>query len=219
MDIEKNRDPVLCDNAKQEFWDNERNLVKEGKGTRDWTPEQQEQIMNLKSNGEERKHAGVPKDENGNAYEAHHMKSAEANPEHQGNGKNIQALTREEHQAAHGGNFRNSTNGEYNPKTSETKDFGESSPISPESLELSSPTYKQSASQMQTADIKSKNELTEGNNMADNNTTRDSVNDKLNSMGHKHVDAETKRNPNPESTRAALREIKNEHSSTDNEGK
>jgi hypothetical protein len=54
--------------------------------------------------------------------------------------------------------------------------------------------------------------------MADNNT-RESINDKLNSMGHKHTDAETKRNPNPESTRATLHEMKNEQTNTEDQGK
>jgi hypothetical protein len=44
---------------------------------------------------------------------------------------------------------------------------------------------------------------------------RDSIIDKLNSMGHKHVDAETKRNPNPESTREKLNDMKTERSNTD----
>jgi hypothetical protein len=202
MGSEKNRDPVQCENAKQDFWDRERELIKEGKGTRDWTPEQQEQIMNLKNNGEERKHAGVPKDKNGNSYEAHHMKSAEAYPEHQGNADNMQALNRDEHQAAHNGNFRNSTNGEYNHETGETKDFGEKQPTSPEPHELSNPVYKKQA---------------EESNMTQNdNTSRSSVTDKLNSMGHKHTDAETKRNPNPVFTREKLHEMKSEQSSSNN---
>jgi hypothetical protein len=207
MDATRNRDTVLCEEAKQQFWDHERDLVKEGKGTRDWTPEQQEQIMNFKQNGEERKHAGVPADENGEAFEAHHMKSAEAHPQYQGDGKNMQALSHEEHKAAHHENYRNPTNGEYNYKTGDTKEFGENPPTSPEPKALSYPTYKQSQKESQ-----------EGRSMADNNSTRSSVTDKLNSMGHKHVDAETKRNPNPESTRATLKEMKNEQSHTDSQG-
>jgi hypothetical protein len=54
--------------------------------------------------------------------------------------------------------------------------------------------------------------------MTDNNSNRESVIGKLNDMGHKHVDAETKRNPNPESTREALKEIRNENSNINNKG-
>lgn len=46
----------LGDQAVQDFWDNERELIKQGKGTRDWTIEQQQTIMNIGKNGEELTH-------------------------------------------------------------------------------------------------------------------------------------------------------------------
>ena len=46
----------LGDQAVQDFWDNERELIKQGKGTRDWTIEQQQTIMNMGKNGEELTH-------------------------------------------------------------------------------------------------------------------------------------------------------------------
>jgi len=49
-------------------------------------------------------------------------------------------------------------------------------------------------------------------------STRESVTAKLNSMGHKHEDAETKRNENPESTREALQDMRNEQSNAEGEG-
>lgn len=97
-------------------WQKEQELVLEGKGTRDWTPEQQQDILD--------KDKGKAYDENGKAFEGHHMKSAEKYPEYQGEPDNIQFLTRPEHLAAHDGFFQNFTNGYYNPITGETKDFG-----------------------------------------------------------------------------------------------
>lgn len=63
-------------------WKNERKLVEECKRTRDWTPEQQHEILTK----------GKAYDEDGRAFEGHHMKSAEAFPEYQGDPNNIQFL-------------------------------------------------------------------------------------------------------------------------------
>jgi hypothetical protein len=134
-----NRDDVLCKKAIQDFWNNERELIKQGKGTRDWTPEQQLDIMAYKQNGTERKNAGVPKDETGKAYEGQHMKSAEEYPEYQGQASNIQALTRNEHLTAHNGNWTNATNWFYDPATGEKTMFGDSEPTKPEPIDLSDP--------------------------------------------------------------------------------
>lgn len=38
----------LGDQAVQDFWDNERELIKQGKGTRDWTVEQSRRMELLK---------------------------------------------------------------------------------------------------------------------------------------------------------------------------
>ena len=57
--------------AIREAWEKERELVLEGKGTRDWTPEQQQSIIDK----------GKAYDDDGKAFEGHHMKSAEAYPE------------------------------------------------------------------------------------------------------------------------------------------
>lgn len=127
-------------------WSNEQQLVSEGKGTRDWTPEQQQDILEK----------GKAYDENGKAFEGHHMKSAEAYPEYQGDPENIQFLSRAEHFDAHGGNFQNPTNGYYDPETGETKDFGENKYEPCEVKELSEP-------------IAQKNTNTEEDNEAMNN--------------------------------------------------
>lgn len=101
--------------AVKEAWERERLLVLEGNGTRDWTEEQQRSIIDL----------GKAYGDDGKAFEGHHMKSAEKYPEFQGDANNIQFLTRDEHRLAHGGNFRNPTNGRYDPERHSTQVFGE----------------------------------------------------------------------------------------------
>lgn len=96
-------------------WNKEQELVREGKGTRDWTPEQQQDILDK----------GKAYDENARAFEGQHMKSAEKYPEYQGDPENIQFLTRAEHLEAHDGNWQNPTNWYFNPVTKEKVDFGD----------------------------------------------------------------------------------------------
>lgn len=118
-------------------WLKEQELVSKGKGTRDWTPDQQKEILEL---GKAYYHSDDPNDINdGKAFEGHHMKSAEAFPEYQGDPENIQFLSRSEHQAAHGGDYRNPTNGYFNPVTKNTQDFGQDKYEPCEIIELSEP--------------------------------------------------------------------------------
>lgn len=77
-------------------WNKEQELVLEGKGTREWTPRQQRDILEK----------GKAYDDNGKAFEGQHMKSAEMYPEYQGEPGNIQFLTRTEHLEAHDGNWQ-----------------------------------------------------------------------------------------------------------------
>lgn len=100
-----------------------------GKGTRDWTPEQQKDLSER----------GKAYDDDGKAFEGHHMKSAEKYPEYQGEPDNIQFLTRSEHLAAHNSFFQNPTNGYYHPITGEIKDFGLNKYEPCEIIELSTP--------------------------------------------------------------------------------
>ena len=88
-----NRDPAACSKAVREAWANERELVLNGQGTRDWTPQQQADIVD----------GLVPRDDQGRPFEGHHMLSAEAYPQFQDDPENIQFLSRDEHQAAHDG--------------------------------------------------------------------------------------------------------------------
>lgn len=48
-------------------WNKEQELVQEGKGTREWTPKQQQDIFEK----------GKAYDDDGVAFQGHHMKSAE----------------------------------------------------------------------------------------------------------------------------------------------
>ena len=98
-------------------WNEEQELVQKGKGTREWTPKQQQDILEK----------GKAYDEDGVAFQGQHMKSAEMYPEYQGVPGNIQFLTRAEHLEAHNGNWRNPTNWYFNPVTKEKIDFGDGS--------------------------------------------------------------------------------------------
>jgi len=112
-------------------WEREQELVSEGKGTRDWSQEQQKDILDPEK--------GKAYDENGRAFEGQHMKSAAEYPEYQGDPNNIQFLTKEEHLDAHKGSWQNPTNWYYNPDTKEFVDFGEKAPTPCEAISLSEP--------------------------------------------------------------------------------
>ncbi len=115
--------------AIREAWENEQIRVAEGKGTRDWTPEQQQSILDL----------GKAYDEDGKAFIGHHMKSAEAYPEYQGDPENIQFLSYQEHLKAHDGNWRTPSNWYYDPVTGIKHEFGDGKYVPCEIIELSSP--------------------------------------------------------------------------------
>jgi len=138
-------------------WQKERELVSEGKGTRDWTPEQQKEILEL---GKAYYHSDDPDDINdGKAFEGHHMKSAEAYHEYQGCSDNIQFLTRSEHQEAHGGDYRNPTNGYFDPVSRITHNFGDSKYEPCKIIELTNPivdisNFAQATSKTVEGDIK-----------------------------------------------------------------
>lgn len=110
-------------------WEREQNLVREGKGTRDWTQEQQQDILDK----------GKAYDDNGRAFEGQHMKSVEKYPEYQGDPNNIQFLTKAEHLEAHQGNWQNPTNWCYEPVSKQFFAFGECELIPCEIIELSNP--------------------------------------------------------------------------------
>lgn len=121
-----------ANDAVSKAWDRELELVRQGKGTRDWTPEQQRCILDY----------GKAFDENGDAFQGHHMKSVERYPEDQGEPGNIQFLSRAEHKAAHGGSFRNPTNGYYDPVSGVTASFGDGPFVPCRVIELSNPIFR-----------------------------------------------------------------------------
>lgn len=124
------RRTVEANKAIRLAWEREQELVREGRGTRDWTEEQQRDILDPDK--------GKAYDEDGKAFEGHHMKSAEAYPEYQGNSENIQFLSRTEHTLAHGG-WRKPTNGYYDYTTGMTYDFDEDGFTPCKIIELSNP--------------------------------------------------------------------------------
>ena len=115
--------------AIREAWSKEQELVQEGKGTREWMPEQQKDILEK----------GRAYDDKGKTFEGQHMKSAEQYPEYQAEPGNIQFLTRAEHLEAHDGSWRNPTNWYFNPVTKEKIDFGEGPFIPCEIIQLPDP--------------------------------------------------------------------------------
>ena len=117
--------------AIRQAWEKEQQLVQEGKGTRDWTKEQQQDILNPDK--------GKAYDNKGRAFEGQHMKSAAEYPEYQGNPDNIQFLTRDEHLEAHKGSWQNPTNWYYNPITKEFTYFSDGEIIPCKIMELSNP--------------------------------------------------------------------------------
>lgn len=124
-------------------WNKEQELVQIGKGTREWTPKQQQDILEK----------GKAYDDDGVAFQGQHMKSAEMYPEYQGDPGNIQFLTRAEHLEAHNGNWRNPTNWYFNPLTKEKIDFGNGPFIPCEVIHLTEPIMQTSIT------VEQKNEI------------------------------------------------------------
>ena len=104
--------------AVSKAWSNERALVLEGKGTRDWSKSEQAEIIATgKCKG----------------YEGHHKCSVKNNPSQAGNEKNIQFVTKSEHIKAHNNNFKNDPQGRYDPKTQKITKY-ENGKIEPEPI-------------------------------------------------------------------------------------
>ena len=109
-------------------WENEQQRVSEGKGTRDWTPEQQQDILER----------GKTYDDEGRAFRWHHMRSVSICPEEQGNPDNIQFLSHEEHIEAHVICWQ-PTNWYFDPVTKQRMDFGDGPIIPCKVIDLSAP--------------------------------------------------------------------------------
>ncbi|SEH42067.1 GHH signature containing HNH/Endo VII superfamily nuclease toxin [Ruminococcus flavefaciens] len=107
------RDNAACNRAIRKAWACERELVLAGKGSRNWTPEQREQLITK----------GKVYDADGKAFIGQHMKSVSGFPDNQGDADNIQLLSQEEHLEAHKGDWHNVTNWYYDPDTKTFYDF------------------------------------------------------------------------------------------------
>ncbi len=121
--------------AVEDFWFHEREAIMNGECTRDWTPEQIEQIMNIsEKSGAMSTNAGKGLQVDGNgmvvidnmgnkSYYGHHMIDVSTHPEYAGDWKNIQALTYEEHyNGAHENhNTKEPTKGYYDYELGETQ--------------------------------------------------------------------------------------------------
>ena len=95
--------------AVRNAWKEERELVINGKGTRDWNKAQQKELI------EKGAVCG---------FNGHHMKSVSLFPEYAGDSENIQFLTEEEHlHGAHKGDYHIKTNGYYNPFSKKMENF------------------------------------------------------------------------------------------------
>lgn len=92
--------------AVDKAWEQEKRLVMQGRGTRDWTIPQQEELLRTgRVSG----------------FDGSHMLDASSNPSVANDPNNIQFLTYEEHiYGAHGGNTHNPTTGRYDTLTGET---------------------------------------------------------------------------------------------------
>lgn len=108
--------------AVRNAWKEEKERVKSGQGTRDWSPAQQKELI---------QRGAV------SGYEGHHMKSVSLYPEYAGDSKNIQFLSEEEHFEAHQGNYHNATNGYYDPETQTMNEFNGDELIPTQASELS----------------------------------------------------------------------------------
>lgn len=107
------RDNAACNRAIRKAWKRERELVLAGKGSRNWTPEQRDQIITK----------GKVYDDDGKAFIGQHMKSASGYDDYQGDADNIQLLSLEEHFEAHKRNWQTVTNWYYDPDTKTFYDF------------------------------------------------------------------------------------------------
>lgn len=124
--IQLNRDRQK---AVRDAWNRERNLVLKGKGTVDWTQEQQKELI---SRGRV------------SGYEGQHMKSVKEYPQYASSVDNIQLLSHEDHLKAHNccsidnkRGYQSPTNGFYDTKTETIRSFGDGPPKSPKVFELS----------------------------------------------------------------------------------
>lgn len=111
--------------AVRDAWAHERDLVAQGRGTREWTVSEQKEILKTgKAKG----------------YQGHHMKSVAKHPEYAGDRKNIQFLDsrkgNNEHLKAHRGDYHNESDGRYNVRSQKIREMKDGKPRTMNSYEL-----------------------------------------------------------------------------------
>lgn len=103
---------------------NERDLVLQGKGTRNWSKaEQAEIIATGKCKG----------------YQGHHKMSVKDHPEYAADPNNIQFLNKKEHLDAHKGDYKNDPKGHYSPETGRINRYADNKPHPEKVKKLSEP--------------------------------------------------------------------------------
>lgn len=139
----------LRNHAVRDAWKQEKELLLQGRGHRQWNQRQQREIL---ERGSVR------------GYQGHHMISVQNSAEQAGNPDNIQFLTWKEHLQAHGGNYFQPTNGYYDPETGKMHVFSNGIPHQPVPVALAiiSPVLM--------AAIHSAHAGTSGNNATENGT-------------------------------------------------
>lgn len=109
--------------AVADFWTHEQELIKNGQSTRNWTPEQIEDILHIsEKTGKMSINGDIAYDIDGKSYYGHHMLNVSEHPEYAGDWRNIQALNHKEHyEGAHKGDNTNPTNEFYDVSTGDTE--------------------------------------------------------------------------------------------------
>lgn len=106
-------------------WDKERNLVSQGRGTRQWNISEQKELLDRGRVSH---------------YQGHHMLSVSKYPQHADNPNNIQFLStrkgNNEHLAAHKGDYRTPSEWRYNVNTGKTREMNTANPRAMNSYEL-----------------------------------------------------------------------------------
>lgn len=128
-------------------WERERELVRKGRGARQWTVKEQKELLRT----------GRVK-----GYQGHHMKSVAMHPEYAAEPRNIQFLSsrkeNNEHLKAHRGDYHNESDGRYNVRTEKTRAMKDGRPRAMNAYELEDKAiekrgYTKYASEKNTAGI------------------------------------------------------------------
>jgi hypothetical protein len=154
-------------NAIRHAWKEEKERVKSGRGTRDWSISQQKEIIEREAVS---------------GYKGHHMKSVSLYPSEAGNPKNIQFLTEDEHfNGAHQGSFHHATNGYYDPETKTMHEFESDEIVSVPVINLSE-TYTESSEDKLSQAKEQYIAQFENNDMSEQNTNDKSLNNDNSSL-------------------------------------